>query len=137
MPPTDETLSLHLRSRREVEAVLRGGSMPVTVLRAGLIFGSGGSSFSMLVNLVRRLPFMLLPDWAGSRTQSIDVQDICAAMRLAIIDPEFGDGTHDLGGHEPMTYGELIHSPARPVRSLALPFNLFTLLRHWVACRWP
>ena len=137
MPPDGEELSPHLRSRREVEAVLRSRSVKVTVLRAGLIFGAGGSSFSMMVNLVRRLPVMILPDWASSLTQSIDVQDICAAFRLAITEPEFAEGTYDLGGHQPMSYGALIHTTARGlgrrVSSFGVPFNLFTLSRHWVA----
>ncbi|MCF3648171.1 NAD(P)H-binding protein [Synoicihabitans lomoniglobus] len=137
MPPDGDSLSPHLRSRREVEAVLRSRSVNVTVLRAGLIFGAGGSSFSMLVNLVRRLPVMILPDWAGSLTQSIDVQDICAAIKLAMTESAFASGTYDLGGHQPMTYGELIHATARGlgrrVRSIDVPFNLFTLSQHWVA----
>ena len=45
MPEDDTNLSPHLRSRAEVEAVLRSRSIPVTVLRAGLIFGPGGSSY--------------------------------------------------------------------------------------------
>ena len=91
----------------------------------------------MLVNLVRRLPVMVLPDWASSRTQSIDVQDICEAFRLVMSEDRFGGGTYDLGGHEPMTYGELIHATARGlgrrVRTIDVPFNLFPLSRHWVA----
>ncbi len=137
MPSEGEALSPHLRSRREVEVVLRSRSVPVTVLRAGLIFGPGGSSFSMLVNLVRRLPVMVLPDWASSRTQSIDVQDICEAFRLILGEDRFCGGTYDLGGHPSMTYGELIHATARGlgrrVRTINVPFNLFTLSRHWVA----
>ena len=42
MPNTRESLSPHLRSRLEVENVLRSRSIKVTVLRAGLIFGPGG-----------------------------------------------------------------------------------------------
>ena len=37
--------SSHLKSRLEVESVLRSRSVKVTVLRAGIIFGPGGSSF--------------------------------------------------------------------------------------------
>lgn len=137
MPPEGDGLSPHLRSRLEVETVLRSRSVPVTVLRAGLIFGPGGSSFSMLVNLVRRLPVMILPRWAGSLTQSTDVQDICAAIRLALTEPEFTGGTYDVGGHEPMTYGALIQATARGlgrrVRTVKFPLNLFTLSRRWVS----
>jgi hypothetical protein len=137
MPEAEDDLSPHLRSRLEVEAVLRSRSVKVTVLRAGLIFGPGGSSFSMLVNLVRRLPVMLLPAWVGSLTHSIDIRDVCRAFRLALTDPDLAGGTYDLGGHEPMTYRELIHATARGldkrVWTLDVPFNLFRFSQHWVA----
>ncbi len=137
MPEGKEELSPHLRSRREVEAVLRSRSVTVTVLRAGLIFGPGGSSFSLLVNLVRRLPVMLLPAWVGSMTHSIDVADVCRAFELALTEPELAGGTYDLGGHTPMTYRAMIHATARGlgkrVWTFDVPFNLFRFSQHWVA----
>ncbi len=137
MPAAEEPLSPHLRSRREVEAVLRSRSVQVTVLRAGLIFGPGGSSFCMLVNLVRRLPFMLLPAWVGSTTHSIDVSNVCGAFDLVLQQPDLVGGTYDLGGHEPMTYRELILATAeglnRRVRTVNIPFNLLRFSQHWVA----
>ena len=89
LPESDEDLSPHLQSRAEVEIVLNSRSVPVTVLRAGLIFGPGGSSFSMLVNLVRRLPVVLLPAWAKSTTQSVDIENVCEAFELCLKDMSF------------------------------------------------
>lgn len=137
MPDEGDELSPHLRSRLEVEAVLRSRSPSVTVLRAGLIFGSGGSSFSMLVNLVRRLRVMLLPAWVNSTTHSIDIADVCRAIDLSLTEEKLAGGTYDLGGHEPMTYRELIHATARglrkPLRTFDVPVNLFRFSQHWVA----
>lgn len=137
MPSAHEELSPHLRSRLEVEAVLRSRSIPVTVLRAGLIFGPGGSSFSMLVNLVRRLPVMLLPHWVGSTTHSIDIQNVTDAFMRVLQDSDLTGGTYDLGGHTPMTYREMIHTTARGLKkrvwTLDVPFNLFRFSQHWVA----
>lgn len=137
MPDANEELSPHLRSRLEVEAVLRSRSVQVTVLRAGLIFGPGGSSFSMLVNLVRRLRVMLLPAWVKSITHSIDIADVCRAFQLSLTESNLAGGTYDLGGHDPMTYRELIHATARglkkPLRTFDVPVNLFRFSQHWVA----
>jgi uncharacterized protein YbjT (DUF2867 family) len=137
LPMGDEAVSAHLASRREVETVLRSRSVPVTVLRAGLIFGAGGSSCRMLVNLVRRLPLMVFPAWAGSRTQSIDIADVARACGHCLREPEWRGGTYDLGGHEPMTYRELIVRTGellgRRPRGVGVPANLFTLSKHWVA----
>ena len=39
---SDDELSEHLRSRREVEELLGDAGVPVTVLRAGIVIGDGG-----------------------------------------------------------------------------------------------
>lgn len=137
MPTDCAHLSPHLRSRLEVEKVLRSSRVQVTVLRAGLIFGPGGSSFSLLVNLVRRLPVMLLPAWAQSTTHSIDIKNVCQAIELCLHAPELAGGIYDLGGHEPMTYREMIEQTAwalgRRTRFITFPFNCFGLSKQWVA----
>jgi nucleoside-diphosphate-sugar epimerase len=137
MPKDEGPLSPHLQSRREVEEVMRSRSVTVTVLRAGLIFGPGGSSFSLLVNLVRRLPIMLLPAWVGSTTHSTDIYNICEAFELCLSEGDLPGGTYDLGGHAPMTYREMITKTAdmmgKRARFLNFPYNAFGLSKHWVA----
>ena len=49
---TGPDLSQHLSSRREVEAGLASTGVPVTVLRAAMIIGSGSASFEILRYLV-------------------------------------------------------------------------------------
>ncbi|MBW2476709.1 MAG: NAD(P)H-binding protein, partial [Deltaproteobacteria bacterium] len=51
-------LSHHLQSRREVENILKQGTVPATVFRAAMIIGSGSASFEILRYLVERLPVM-------------------------------------------------------------------------------
>ncbi|NQY32074.1 MAG: NAD(P)H-binding protein [Coraliomargarita sp.] len=137
LPEQREDLSPHLRSRYEVEAVLRSRSVKVTVLRAGLICGPGGSSFSMLVNLVRRLPLMLFPKWTGSTTQSVDIRNVCEAFELCIEAHDLAGEIYDLGGHPPMTYRDLIVRTGevlgRRVRGPNFPGNCFLLSKHWVS----
>jgi uncharacterized protein YbjT (DUF2867 family) len=52
-------LSEHLSSRRDVESALGSAGVPVTVLRAAMIIGSGSASFEILRYLVQRLPMPL------------------------------------------------------------------------------
>ena len=137
LPEDDGDLSPHLRSRAEVEIVLKSRSVPVTVLRAGLIFGPGGSSFSMLVNLVRRLPVMLLPAWAKSTTQSIDIENVCEAFELCLKEPQWHGGTYDLASHKPMTYASMIRKTGRFLGcrsvSIQLPLNFFSISKRCIA----
>ena len=69
-------LSHHLRSRHEVGQLLAGGSVPVTVLRAAMIIGSGSASFEIMRYLVERLPVMVTPRWIATPCQPIAVRNV-------------------------------------------------------------
>jgi len=47
-------LSPHLRSRMEVARELKKGRVPVTILRAAIILGSGSASYELFTNLVKK-----------------------------------------------------------------------------------
>ena len=51
----EQTLSKHLASRKKVDEVLRTSHVPVTSLKAGIIVGSGSSSFEIIRDLVANL----------------------------------------------------------------------------------
>lgn len=133
----EDRWSSHLKSRLEVESVLRSRSVKVTVLRAGIIFGPGGSSFSILINLVRRLPVMIFPAWTHSMTQSIDINDVCRAFRLSLSEADFQGDTYDLTGHRPMSYKKLVHRVAeklgRSFFAFSIPYNFFFVSKHWLS----
>lgn len=73
---TGEGLSNHLTSRREVEKALLASGVPVTVLRAAMIIGSGSASFEILRYLVERLPVMITPRWVSTESQPIAIRDV-------------------------------------------------------------
>lgn len=111
--PEDTTdLSRHLRSRYEVEQTLAAHGVPVTTLRTGLVVGPGGSSLKILVNLVRRLPAMVLPSWTESDTQPIALRDVVRAVRLVLGRPETYVGPFDVAGPDVMTYREMMEQAA-------------------------
>jgi uncharacterized protein YbjT (DUF2867 family) len=72
-------LSAHLKSRREVEHLLRIGGVPVTVLRAAIVIGHGSISWEITRQLVAHLPAMVVPKWATTRTQPIALSDVTFA----------------------------------------------------------
>lgn len=135
--PEGTKLSPHLRSRLEVEAVLSGRQVPTTALRAGLIVGPGGSSMRMLVNLVRRLPVMVLPSWTASESAPIAIDDVVRAIQRCLGDADTYDRHFDLGGPEAMSYREMMKRAAvvlgtkRPM--LDTPFFSPRLSTAWVA----
>lgn len=134
--PEMETLSPHLSSRLEVERVLGRRSTPLTALRAGLIVGPGGSSLRIVINLVRRLPVMILPAWTRTQTQPVAIEDIVKGVRLTLGNPEHFGQAIDLGGPNRMTYSEMLQRTAEVMglKRRFLHVNLFSvgLSKLWV-----
>ena len=109
---TGAHLSEHLSSRREVEAELAAGAVPVTVLRAAMIIGSGSASFEILRYLVERLPLMITPRWVRTRCQPIGVSDVLRYLTDCLATPETVGETLDIGGPDVLTYLEIIQLTA-------------------------
>lgn len=134
---TRDELSRHLVSRLEVERTLAGRAVPVTAIRAGIILGPGGSSMRMMVNLVRRLPFMLLPAWCDSVSAPIAIDDVVRAANLVLGREEAFGQSFDIGGPEQMSYRSMMNRTAQVlgvnVRMLSVPVFSTTLSRGWVS----
>ncbi|TDM14579.1 NAD(P)H-binding protein [Macrococcus bovicus] len=79
-----EDLSDHLRSRLECEKILGSYGVPVSTLRAGLIIGPKGSSFPILKKLTERLPALVLPKWAYSKTAPVALKDVVKGLAALI-----------------------------------------------------
>ncbi len=105
---TGAGLSEHLDSRREVEEALAEGPVPVTVLRAAMIIGSGSASFEILRYLVERLPIMITPRWVSTECQPIGVRNVLHYLVEALETPETAGRTLDIGGPEIVTYLQLM-----------------------------
>ena len=107
-----EGLSEHLRSRREVEAVLAAGPVPVTVLRAAMIIGSGSASFEILRYLVERLPVMVTPRWVKTRCQPIAIANVLTYLVACLSVPATTGRTLDIGGSDVVSYLSLMRTMA-------------------------
>ena len=119
---TGEGLSEHLSSRREVETALASTGVPVTVLRAAMIIGSGSASFEILRYLVHRLPVMITPRWVATRCQPIAVDNVLTYLTGVLATPETTGGTFDIGGSKILPYSDIIRIMAA---ELGLP-------RRWI-----
>ena len=107
-----DDLSEHLTSRRQVEHTLAQRSVPVTVLRAGVILGSGSASFEILRYLVERLPVMITPRWVSTACQPIAIRNVVEYLRRCLDEPRTIGATLDIGGPEVLTYRELMQQAA-------------------------
>ena len=109
---TGTGLSEHLLSRREVEEALEGGGVPLTVLRAAMIIGSGSASFEILRYLVERLPVMVTPKWVRTQSQPIAVRDVLHYLVAAVETPQTAGRTLDIGGPDVWSYAHIMREMA-------------------------
>lgn len=104
----EKELSKHLESRREVEILLAESRIPLTVLRAGIIVGSGSASFEIIRDLVEKLPVMIAPKWLMTRSQPIAVRNVLEFL-IGVLGKEIYFGrTFDIMGPDILTYKEML-----------------------------
>lgn len=129
--------SKHLRSRIETGTILSAFPDRIQTIhfRAGVIIGSGGASWEIIRNLVRKLPVMVTPRWVRTRTQPIAVDDVLDYLAAAKDVEAAGDHVIDIGA-EILTYGEMMIRAARVMglRRLMIPVPLFSprLSSYWL-----
>lgn len=130
--------SRHLKSRLSTGAVLRGGAVPCTELRAAMIIGQGSASWSITRDLARRLPAMLLPSWLRNRSHPVDVTDVVAALRWAVEQPDDVPSEWlDVPGPRCLTHEEMLRIAAdefgRHPPMLSVPVLSPRLSSYWIA----
>jgi uncharacterized protein YbjT (DUF2867 family) len=132
-----DDLSDHLKSRREVEGLLGSANVPVTVLRAGIVIGSGGISWEMTRQLVEHLPAMITPKWVKTRTQPIAVDDVIRYLVGVLGNDDAIGKTFDVGGPEILSYADMLHRVAgvEDKTRIIIPVPLLTprLSSYWLS----
>lgn len=126
---TGAGLSNHLASRREVEETLASTGVPLTVLRAAMIIGSGSASFEILRYLVERLPVMVTPRWVSTESQPIAIRNVLHYLVACLDQPATAGRTLDIGGSDILTYREIMQEMARGLglrRRIIIPVPVLT-----------
>jgi uncharacterized protein YbjT (DUF2867 family) len=132
----DGTLSAHLRSRREVEALLGTDGVPVTVLRAAIVVGHGGISWELTRQLVDNLPVMVAPRWVNTRTQPIALPDVIRYLVGVLDAPEALGAVYEVGGSDVVRYVDMLKVVARIQNKRLLPVVSLPLLTPQLSSMW-
>ncbi|RMD96006.1 MAG: SDR family oxidoreductase [Bacteroidetes bacterium] len=109
----EKELSEHLHSRLAVEHELAKGKYHLTILRAGIIIGSGSASFEIIRDLVEKLPVMVAPKWLHTRCQPIAIRDVISILSGVLDNPNTFDQTFDIGGPDVLSYKEMLQGYAK------------------------
>lgn len=134
--PEKDSLSDHLRSRKEVEEVLGSGKAALVTMRCGLVVGPGGSSFEILYKLVSRLPAMVIPHWCQNSMQPVFLYDLIEVIVQHIVSDQQKSEILEVAGPEKVTYFDLIQRTARVLDQkrwfFPVPFVSIGLSKLWV-----
>ena len=109
----NKTLSKHLQSRKDVEDILYKGNFNMTVLRAGIVVGSGSSSFEIIRDLCEKLPVMIAPKWVLTKTQPIAIRDVIQFLIGVLGREECHNDSFDIGGPDVLNYKQMMELYAK------------------------
>ncbi|MCB0461859.1 MAG: SDR family oxidoreductase [Flavobacteriaceae bacterium] len=104
----EDNLSKHLKSRKNVEDLLESNKYGLTIFKAGIIVGSGSSSFEIIRDLVEKLPFMIAPKWLNTKTQPLAVRDVLTFLHRSVGQKDLYNKSFDVFGPEVLTYKQML-----------------------------
>ncbi|MCX5898479.1 MAG: DUF2867 domain-containing protein, partial [Proteobacteria bacterium] len=125
-------LSEHLRGRIHVSEELQKGPVPVTILRAATIMGSGSASYEIIKHLIKKVPVISVPKWANTRCQPIAIRDVIKYLVGCLENPATAGKSFDIGGQDILTYRQMLEIFAEITGIKRLFFrNPFSRLRFY------
>ena len=132
----EKKLSKHLQSRKHVEDILYQGNFKTTVLRAGIIVGSGSSSFEIIRDLCEKLPIMITPKWVLTKCQPIAIRDVIQYLIGVLLREDCYNHSFDIGGPNIITYKEmmLLYAKTRKIKLwiFVIPIMTPKLSSYWL-----
>jgi uncharacterized protein YbjT (DUF2867 family) len=104
-----ESASAHLLSRIETGEILssRPEDIQTIWIRAGVIIGSGSTSFEIIRHLIEKLPVMVTPKWVNTMAQPIAVNDVIDYLSFSKDLDHKKNLIVDIGSQK-MTYKEMM-----------------------------
>jgi uncharacterized protein YbjT (DUF2867 family) len=134
--PVEGRLSEHLESRKRVGEILLASGVPTIALQAGVIIGSGSTSFEMVRHLTDVLPYMPAPRWVRNRIQPIAVRDVLYYLVHAASVPSEVNRAFDIGGPDVLRYGQMMNGYALEAGLKQRPIAALPVMTPWLASQW-
>ncbi len=131
IPKDDFTLSSHLGSRIEIENFIKSSGIPVTVFRAGMIMGAGGSSFNIMLNLIKRLPVLGLPSWTKTKTQPVHINYVVDCIIESIDNAKHFKKVYELATKDIISYQEMLKITAEELNLKRIFIDLSFISRNF------
>jgi len=132
----NEDTSEHLLSRIETGEVLSSSSKVQTIwIRAGVIIGSGSTSFEIIRNLTEKLPIMTTPKWVYTKAQPIAVENVIDYLYDSISLETKENLIVDIGSEE-LSYRDMMIKTGKVLGLkrilIPVPFLTISLSSYWL-----
>lgn len=128
--------SRHIQSRIEVGQILRDSGIPTTELRASMVVGAGGASWTMIREIANRLGILTLPSWMESKTQPVSIDDaVFALAEAARLKPE-SSSYWNIPGPDTLSAREILEITARLSTGRRPPSVYFPDVTPSLTTRW-
>lgn len=132
----NKNTSEHLLSRLETGEVLSSNNNVQSIwIRAGVIIGSGSTSFEIIRNLTEKLPIMTTPKWVETKAQPIAVDDVIDYLLESLYLKETKNLVIDIGS-EQLKYKEMMLQTAEALGLkriiIPLPFLSINISSYWL-----
>ena len=101
-------LGRYQRARSMAVEILGRGPVPLTHLRAAVIFGSGSAFFEIVRYLADRQPVIPAPRWMRAPIQPISIRNVLKYLAGCLENEETTGRSFDIGGPEVLTFERLI-----------------------------
>jgi uncharacterized protein YbjT (DUF2867 family) len=134
--PDEGKLSEHLESRKRVGETFLASGVPTIALQAGVIIGSGSTSFEMIRHLTDVLPYMPAPRWVRNRIQPIAIRDVMHYLVHSADLPVGTNRTFDIGGPDVLRYGQMMNGYALAAGLNQRPIASLPVMTPWLASQW-
>ena len=132
----NQDTSEHLLSRIETGEILSSNKNVQNIwIRAGVIIGSGSTSFEIIRNLTEKLPIMTTPKWVETKAQPIAVHDVINYLVESLYLKENKNLVIDIGA-EQLKYKDMMLQTAEALGLkriiIPLPFLSINISSYWL-----
>jgi uncharacterized protein YbjT (DUF2867 family) len=107
--------SRYIRKRGEGELAVRAVFPDAVIVRPAVMFGEDDGFLSVVLKLLRQLPFYPMFGRGLTRLQPVYVEDVAEAIARTAQQPEMRAMTFEFGGPRIYSYEELLRAVAREV----------------------
>ena len=119
--------SLYIRKRSEGELAVRAAFPNAILIRPAVMFGPDDAFLTLILKLVRRLPFYPMFGRGLTRLQPAFVEDVAEAIARALQGRETQAMTYECGGPRVYSYEEFLRAVAHEagVKPILIPVPFF------------